>query len=182
MREKMKQLFAGEDAVAVQDQPDVQATHQAFDEARQSYEAIRLKVAELDRLCAPVVDSSDRTPPPDRLMVLQAQAKLPALRLELWEREAALDTARKAHLHAVAEAVKQLEAARSEPRRALVRRLFDALDEAKVLAEQVEAFDLETRALGGTPPSHPFSELIDEPYRPGMVSFRRAMFMREGAL
>jgi len=168
---------------SVVDYPDVRHTREALDTARQQYQSVKARLDAIDVLLAPAVSSStSSTQPPDRIAVLHAEAELPGVRLQLWTREAAVEQAEKAYFEAMAEAKRELEEVRREPRVKLTRRLFEILESAKAVAEEIEAFDLETARLGGRAPLHPYGELLDTPHHPGMVTFRRAYFLREGWL
>ena len=50
----------------------------------------------------------------------------------------------------------------------MLRRYADALEEARVIGDELLAFDLHTVRLGGSNPGHPFAQLLDDPpYRTG---------------
>lgn len=161
---------------SVHDDPEVMQAHAAFTAAREQYEPIAARVRELDRLCAPDTEH------PDRLAQVRAQAALPAARLELWEREAALEQARMAHLQAVAAATRVLEEARREPRKQMIRQLLDVLHDAQKIANDIQAFDDQTMALGGKPPLAPIGELLSGPYQQSFVQASEWVLRREGWL
>lgn len=157
---------------AVSDVPEVKKTKAELDEAYQAHENINQRINDLGRLCTPVFDtSSNHTTPPSRLQVAHAQATLPGLRLQLIEREIAVEETELNHQRAVTHATRTLEEARIEPRKVMIAELFELLCQAQQLAKDIEAFDTQTMVLGGKPPLAPVAELVSDQYRPSFVQF-----------
>ena len=82
----------------------------------------------------------------------------------LWRRLAiaeAVKLQKERELQNVTDAARQrVTQARLAARRPLLRRLFEQLDKAVPLAEELSAYDQRTQALGGDVPETPFIELL----------------------
>lgn len=156
--------------VAVSEIPKVRNAKAAFDTAYTACDKIRKQVAELHLLLTPEYSTSSSGSPPNRLQVARAEAVLPGLRLQLAESELALETALSTYEHARVQAVLALMESRVEARREMIAELFETLNEAKQLAQQIESHDLETVRLGGTQLFAPVPELLSDMYRPDLVS------------
>lgn len=168
---------------AVSDVPAVKKAKEAFEKAQKAFAAIQQQVVELDRLCAPVLSSSSTLAnPPSRLEVLHAQSSLPGVRLKLFESELALEAAKATLEQATKTASQLLTEARVEARRAMIVQLFTVLREAQQIAQDIEAYDQETTALGGRSPLAPVGELLSDQYRQSFVQGTEAVLKREGWL
>lgn len=130
--------------------------------------------AELDRLFGllnPLPTSSTCSPNLDELGQLKAQQELPVARERYLTAKAAVLETKPRYEQARLEALRKLTDARNRARLPLLRQFADALDAAKVIGEEIQAFDRETVRLGGYAVEHPLPWLIDElPWRHGEAS------------
>jgi hypothetical protein len=180
----VKQQAALKGAItAIADRPLVMEAKKAFDDARAQYDEAKTHLDMLERALAPVMDSAaSSTGSADEIVTIRAQAALPQARQAYWEAQARLKVVERAFQTVVEAETKALTLERAKIRRGLVQRLFARLDEAKSVAEEIEAYDRETTTLGAKAQAHPFGELLDETYRTGYVTFRRQLLQKEGAL
>lgn len=173
----------GDDATAVMDRPQVVEAKTGLDAERERFKKAKDYLDKIENTLAPSLTTA--TSPvecADEIAMIRARAALPQAQQMYWEAEVTLKAAERSFQQAVEAGAKSVTLARQEPRRVLVRELFDRLDEAKTVAEEVAAYDEETTRLGGKAPAHPFSELLGDSCKPSMVDFRREYFLRDGTL
>jgi hypothetical protein len=160
--------------MAVNDVPGVKAKARAVLEARRKRDEADERIRALQ--AALVRDAAESSP----LDAALARTDLPAVQREYLIADRAVLLAEQAWRGEVATAREALGQARIEPRRALVRALYDVLDKASAAAEALKAFDSETEDLGARRPEPLWGELFggDD----GLLEFRRRRAEGDGWL
>ncbi len=162
--------------VSIDDYPDVFELRVKLTEARAELKASEDELAHLHGILNPLLSSSSAAPMPTALDRLRAQQQRPFVEERHLLAKAVVLEIEPAYEHARAEAREQLNEARVQARLPLLRKFAKALEAAAAVGDELRSFDLETVALGGSDPGHPFAQLLDdEPYRQGDASRVRAL-------
>jgi hypothetical protein len=103
----------------------------------------------------------------------EAQAALPAALGRAQRADEKCNKARTAYHEAREAARDRLATARAQRRRALIEKLFDQQELARVGAEELAGFDADTRRLGGREVEQPFPELLGSRLQESLLDLRR---------
>jgi hypothetical protein len=160
--------------IAINEVPEVKEHSRRVLAARQKRDEADGKIRALQASLARDAAESD---PLDAAM---ARIDLPELQRAFLLADREVLRAEAAWRAAVEEARAALGQARIEPRRALVRALYDVLDKASAAAAALKAFDSETEDLGARRPEPMWAELFggDD----GLLEFRRRRAEGDGWL
>jgi len=172
------------DAVtAVHERPGVLEAKRILDEDRVARDEAKGHLDQIELLLAPVTDSSSVMKAyVDEATILRASGALPQARLIYFETEARLKDSERGFQNVFAIETRNVTKERVEARCPLVKELFALLDVAVAMAEQIQAYDDETRRLGGVPPPPPVAELLSDTYRQNFVEGNRCILKKEGWL
>ena len=114
--------------------------------------------------------------------MFRASAALPQARLTYLEAEACLKVSERGFQNVFTIETRNVTKERVEARCPLIKELFALLDIAVAMAVQIQAYDDETRRLGGVPPPPPVGELLSDRYRQNFVDANRFVLKKEGWL
>ncbi len=154
--------------VSVDSSAAVQELHAQLLEAEAELTAASSEVNALEAVISPLPSSSERFVRVSELDAIRARQQLPFAQERFFTARGSVLELRPRYQATRAEALRQLTDARNQARLPLLRQFADALDAAKTVGEELQAFDQETVQLGGSNPGHPFAQLLDEPpYRQG---------------
>lgn len=169
--------------MAVNQRPSVLEARRALDDARVPYDKAKAHLDMIEKTLAPSTSSSTSlAEPADEIGMIRARAVLPQAQQAYWEAEAVLKGEERKFQRAVEAERRNVTEERADPRRPLVKELFALLDVAVAMAEQIQAYDDETRRLGGISPHPPITELLSDSYRQNFVEGNRFVLKKEGWL
>ena len=160
-----------DEQTAVDSVPEVRQLKDKLDAAKAELEAAESELDHLHKTLNPLPATSEPAAPVSEVELLKAQHNIPFARERFLIAKAQVLEDQQAYDKVRREAVQRLNTSRSRARLPFLRRLADALEEAAEVGNALTEFDLETVALGGNSPGHPFPDLSDSPpYRQGIAS------------
>ncbi|MCS6306000.1 MAG: hypothetical protein H8K07_20395 [Nitrospira sp.] len=179
---KQKAGLSGE-TVPVSERPAVLEATGMRDADRATRDEAKRYLDQIELVLAPVTDSASVVKSHvDEATILRASAALPQARLSYLGAEAQLKDSERELQRVVQTETRNVTAERGAARRSLIKELFGPLDIAVAMAEEIQAYDDETRRLGGVPPPHAVPELLSDTYRQNFVEANRSVLMKEGWL
>ncbi|MDI3462136.1 MAG: hypothetical protein OJF50_000957 [Nitrospira sp.] len=176
-------LKTADEIIAVNDRLLVQECKQSLDEARARFIKAESDLNEIAKKLAPITSSSSFPGEQvDEIVRIRAEGALGQASQTFLETKAVLKSAERKFQTVIEAESRLVTSERIDGRRELVSKLFERLDEAVAVAEEIRAYDLETQGLGGTPPLPAVGELLSHPYRQSIVEANRFALKKDGWL
>ena len=137
---------------------EVKAARRAYADAVAVFTSLQAEDKKFNKMMSPYVVGDGTAIDP--VALAYAKAEWPEVRRRLAIAEA-VKIQKERELQKVMDVARQrVTQARLGARRPLMRRLFEQLDKAVMIAEELSQYDQRTQALGGDVPETPFIELL----------------------